>query len=76
MCFANGMLAFYLKPCNYMYILKKRHEKFQIDFSSTQNVMDCSPKLPSCKPKVKAHDTLDDSQEPCPNDSSVNMPLA
>ena len=41
--------------------------------------MNCSPKLPSCKPKMQARDTpnqraFKDSQEPWPSDIRVNMP--
>ena len=55
------------------------HVRFHVDFSSTENVMGCGSKLPSCKPKVGAHDTLNhwefkDSQESWPNVFCVNMP--
>lgn len=31
---------------------------FHVDFSSTANVVGCSPKLPSCKPKARVRGTL------------------
>lgn len=34
------------------------HMEFHVDFPSTRKVMGCNPKLPSCKPKVGACDTL------------------
>ena len=42
--------------------------------------MGCGPKLPSCRPKAWAHDTLNqwefkDSQEPWPNGFCVEMSL-
>ena len=66
-------------PYNPNHIFHTCHVEFHVNFSSTENVMECDPKLPSCKPKVEAHDTLNqgefkDSQEPWPNDFRVNMP--
>ena len=54
---------------------------FYAKFSFTKNVMGCSPKLSLCKPKVVAHETLNqwefkDSQEPWPIFFCVNKPLS
>ena len=56
------------------------HVGFHVDFSSTKDVMSCSSKLASCKPKVGARETLNqwkfkDSQKPWPNDFRANKPL-
>ena len=41
-------------------IIHTCHMGFHVDFSSTRNVMDYNPKLPSRKPKVRACDTCKD----------------
>ena len=40
-------------------IIHTCHVEFHVDFSSTRDVMGCGPKLPSCKPKLGAHNTVD-----------------
>ena len=42
-------------PANTIHIC---HVKFHVIFSSIKNVMDCSSKLPSSKPKTGGRDTL------------------
>ena len=49
-----------------------------MDFSFIEDVMDCDPILPSCKPKAEACDTLNqwefkDSQDSWPKGFYVNM---
>ena len=33
---------------------------FHVDYSSTENIMGLGPKISSYKPKVEAHDTLNE----------------
>lgn len=49
-------------------------------FSSNENVMGCSPQLPSCTPKAEDHHAssqweFKDSPKPWPNGFCLNMPL-
>lgn len=61
------------------HIMHTCHVGFHVDFSFTENVVGCNSKLPSCNPKARAHDTLNqleskDSQEAKPKGICVNGP--
>ena len=55
------------------------HVGFHVGFLSIENVVGCSPKLPSCKSKAATHDIVNliwefkDSQEPWPNALHVKI---
>ena len=47
-----------IRPTISVNIINTCHVGFHVDISSTENVIDCNPKSPSCEPKVGASDTL------------------